>query len=79
MNLEPSSLLPPACCLSLAAVIGLLASGRALEAVLTTAVCFLCIVGLGASAEGARNEMRQKARLETWPARRRHPVETGMV
>ena len=79
MTLEPSSLLPATCCMSLAAVIGLLASGRTLEAGLTAAVCFLCVVGLGASAEEARKEMREKARLETWSSRRRHPVETGMV
>jgi len=79
MTFNPSTLLPSSCCVSLAAVIGLLASDRMVEAALTAAVCFLCVLGIGASAEEARKEARLQERVRAWPARRKPWVDTGMV
>ena len=79
MSFNPSTLLPSSCCMSLAAVAALLASDRKVEAVLIAAVCFLCVLGIGASAEEARKEARLKERVRAWPAGRKPWVDTGMV
>jgi hypothetical protein len=79
MMFNPSILLASSCCMSLAAVVGLLASDREVEAALMAAVCFLCVLGIGASAEEARKETRLQARLQNMPAGRKPWVDTGMV
>jgi len=79
MTFNPSTLIASSCCMSLAAVVALLASDRKVEAALMAAVCFLCVLGIGASAEEARKETRLLARVRTWPAARKPWVDTGTV
>jgi len=78
MSFNPSAFLPSTCCMSLTAVVGLLATDRKVEAVLIAAVCFLSIVGLAVSADEIRKETMMKARFHA-PARRNRWVDTGMV
>jgi hypothetical protein len=79
MSFNPSAFLPSTCCMSLTAVVGLLATDRKMEAALVAAVCFLSTLGLAVSADQFRKEARMKARLHAWPTPRKHWVDTGMV